>query len=98
MAVGGPWESGLGWGPLTNTLPDVLIDPMPSYFHTSARRQGAARRDQQSLKKLEGVGGAAGDECTDGGGSAGFTALRRGGQRGGRGHKFSCVTRADVTG
>lgn len=55
MAVGGPWESGLGWGPLTNTQPNVLIDPMPSYFRTSARRRGAARRDRQSavLKELE---------------------------------------------
>ena len=55
MAVGGPWESGLGWGPLTNTQPNVLIDPMPSYFRTSVRRQGAPRRDRQSaaLKELE---------------------------------------------
>ncbi|KAI9540091.1 hypothetical protein NQZ68_002025 [Dissostichus eleginoides] len=55
MAVGGPWESGLGWGPLTNTQPNVLIDPMPSYFRTSVRRQGAARRDRQSaaLRELE---------------------------------------------
>ncbi|KAK5854940.1 hypothetical protein PBY51_005089 [Eleginops maclovinus] len=55
MAVGGPWENGLGWGPLTNTQPNVLIDPMPSYFRTSVRRQGAARRDRQSaaLKELE---------------------------------------------
>lgn len=59
MAVGGPWESGLGWGPLTNTQPNVLIDPMPSYFRTSVRRQGEARRDQQSasLKELEQGGG-----------------------------------------
>lgn len=42
-------------GPLTNTQPNVLIDPMPSYFRTSARRQGAARRDRQTavLKELE---------------------------------------------
>ncbi|CAJ1083262.1 hypothetical protein NQZ68_002025 [Xyrichtys novacula] len=54
---GGRWtlESGLGWGPLTNTQPNVLIDPMPSYFRTSVRRRGAARRDRQSavLKELE---------------------------------------------
>lgn len=66
MAVGGPGESGLGWGPHTNTQPNVLIDPMPSYFRTSVRRQGAARRDQQTavLKDLEqgGVG-----EGVDGG-------------------------------
>lgn len=48
MAVGGPGESGLGWGPHTNTQPNVLIDPMPSYFRTSVRRQGAARRDRQT--------------------------------------------------
>lgn len=48
MAVGGPGESGLGWGPHTNTQPNVLIDPMPSYFRTSVRRQGAARRDRQA--------------------------------------------------
>lgn len=62
MAVGGPWESGLGWGPLTNTQPNVLIDPMPSYFRTSVRRQGVARRDQQSaaLKELEQGGGGGG--------------------------------------
>lgn len=55
IAVGVPWVSGLGWGPLTNTQPNVLIDPMPSYFRTSVRRQGAARRDRQTavLKELE---------------------------------------------
>lgn len=55
----GPWESGLGWGPLTNTQPNVLIDPMPSYFRTSERRRGAARRDRQAaaLKELEQEGG-----------------------------------------
>ncbi|KAM7373379.1 hypothetical protein PAMP_008232 [Pampus punctatissimus] len=70
MAVGGPWESGLGWGPLTNTQPNVLIDPMPSYFRTSVRQQGAARRDRQSaaLKELEkrvgGVDEERGDHST----------------------------------
>lgn len=69
------WESGLGWDPLTNTQPNVLIDPMPSYFCTSARRQGAARRDQQSasLKELKQAGGE--EEWMEGGGSRGFTAL-----------------------
>lgn len=63
MAVGGPGESGLGWGPHTNTQPNVLIDPMPSYFRTSVRRQGAARRDRQTAVQKDreqggwGVGG-----------------------------------------
>lgn len=75
-AASGPWESGLCWGPLTNTQPDVLIDPMPSYFRTSVRRQGAARRDQQPAAAKELVWGeGVGKECTDGGGSGGFTAL-----------------------
>ncbi|KAK9526675.1 hypothetical protein VZT92_015360 [Zoarces viviparus] len=96
MAVGGPWESGLGWGPLTNTQPNVLIDPMPSYFRTSARRQGAARRDRQSaaLKELEQEEEEEEEEekeWMEGGGSGGFTALYRGGQQEGRGHKFNCA-------
>ena len=103
MAVGGPWESGLVWGPLTNTQPKVLIDPMPSYFRTSVRRQGAARRDRQSaaLRGLE-QGEEEEEEVEEeeeeeeyewmeGGGSGGFAALHRGGQRGGRGHKFKCA-------
>lgn len=46
--VYGPRESGLGWGPHTSTQLNVLKDPMPSYFRTSVRRQGAARRDRQT--------------------------------------------------
>lgn len=51
----GPGESGLGWGLHTNTQLNVLKDPMPSYFRTSVRWQGAARRDRQTavLKDLE---------------------------------------------
>lgn len=95
MAAGGPWESGLGWGPLTNTH-NVLIDPMPSYFRTSARRQWAARRDRQSavLKELE-QGWGEEEEWMEGGGSGGFTALYRGGQQEGRGHKFNCAAQND---
>ena len=84
-AVGGPWESGLVWGPLTNTQPNVLIDPMPSYFRTSVRRQGAARRDRQSaaLKELEQgeeeeeeeVEEEEEEEWMEGGSRGGFTAL-----------------------
>lgn len=94
MAVGGPWESGLGWSPLTNTQLNVLIDPMPSYFRTSVRRQGAARRDRQSaaLKELE---QGEEKEWRGGGGSSGFKALYRVGQQEGRGHKFNCATQND---
>lgn len=94
---GGRWtlgESGLGWGPLTNTQPNVLIDPMPSYFRTSVRRQGVARRDQQSasLKELE---QGEEEEWREGGDGGRFTALYRGGQQEGRGHKFNCATQND---
>lgn len=84
MAVGGPWEKVVSAPPLSNTQPNVLIDPMPSYFRTSARRQGAARRDQQSasLRELEQVEE---DERREGGDGGEFTALHRGGQQGGRG-------------
>lgn len=95
MAVGGPRESGLGWGPHTNTQPNVLIDPMPSYFRTSVRRQGAARRDRQTavLKDLE--QGGWGKGWMEGEGSGGFTALYWGGQQEGRGHKFNCIKQND---
>lgn len=51
---------------------------MPSYFRTSVRRQGAARRDRQAavLKELEqGEEEGEGEEWMEGGGSGGFTAL-----------------------
>ncbi|TNN59982.1 hypothetical protein EYF80_029824 [Liparis tanakae] len=83
---------------------------MPSYFRTSARRQGAARRDRQSaaLKELEQEEEEEEEwrrrrrrrrrrrsGWKEGRGSDGFTALYRGGQQGGRGHKFNCAEQTD---
>lgn len=88
------WESGLGWDPLTNTQPNVLIDPMPSYFRTSARRQGAARRDQQSasLKELEQERRRSGwrEGAAEGSQHSSKEVNKKAG-----GHKFNCATQND---
>ena len=66
---------------------------MPSYFRTSARQQGAAKRDRQAavLRDLEQVGGRGRSEWREGAvvGSQHFTERVN---KKARGHKFNSET------